>query len=104
MSPATPRPPRTSWQKPWVVAIVAPSKPANARARRSRRPHLLGSAGASSATTSSSSARRGAPRGRAREPALDRDEPLAHASRSSPVAMRVNVTSSMLSSGVPSAT
>ena len=37
MSPAMPRPPSTSWQKPWVVAIVAASKSAIARASRSRR-------------------------------------------------------------------
>src|SRR5213592_503879 len=36
-SPATPSPPSTSWQKPCVVAIVAASKPARARASRARR-------------------------------------------------------------------
>ena len=36
-SPATPSPPSTSWQNPWVVAIVAASKSASARTSRSRR-------------------------------------------------------------------
>ncbi len=36
-SPATPSPLSTSWQKPWVVAIVAASKSDTARASRSQR-------------------------------------------------------------------
>jgi hypothetical protein len=78
-SPATPRPLSTSWQNPCVVAIVAASKSATARARSSRR------------VSSGSLARSSTSRWRTR-------------SRSSPVAMRVNVTSRIFSSGMPSVT
>ena len=76
-SPATPRPPSTSWQKPCVVAIVALSKSASAAARFARRCSTSsGVPVASSAVTASPGA---SPAWRARQPALGRDEPLAHA-------------------------
>ena len=77
-SPAMPRPPSTSWQKPCVVAIVAASKSASARTSRSwrscdlvRRPvgeqrHDLVGAGRRAGQ-------------RALEPCSADDQPLAHA-------------------------
>ena len=77
-SPATPSPPSTSWQKPWVVAIVAASKSASARgeplAPHARPPSSVPVA--SSATTSSVG---GGARQRAVERLLGADQPLAHA-------------------------
>jgi hypothetical protein len=87
-----PQPPSTSWQKPWVVAIVAASKSASARARRSRRATISSGVPVASSSTTSSRSLAGAP-------ASARDSPCSHCtsrsrtrSRSSPVAMRVNVT------------
>ena len=81
MSPATPRLPRTSWQNPWVVAIVAASKSASARgeAVAARRAPRRRCRAASSATTSSPLRGGAAPASARAEPALDRDEPLADA-------------------------
>ena len=95
-----PSPPSTSWQKPWVVAIVAASKlgdgPGQAVARRS-----TASAGPSA---SSGDDRVVAPAERAGQrlapsprSALTRRSRTR--SRSSPVAIRVKVTSSSRSSG-----
>ena len=104
-SPATPRPPSTSWQNPCVVAIVAASKSASARPSRPRR------CWTSLAASRSRAAGRPRRRSSARAAASDRSSPRSAdtrrsrtRSRSSPVAMRVKVTSRRRSSGVPSAT
>ena len=77
-SPATPSPPSTSWQKPCVVAIVAASKSASARARRSRRCGDLLVASPARAARRPRRGRRVA-RQRAVERLLGADQPLAHA-------------------------
>ena len=78
MSPSTPRPPSTSWQKPWVVAMVAESKSASAAASRSRRRATsVGAAGGEQLHDRVVLRRRA--RQRALEPLLRADQPLAHA-------------------------
>jgi hypothetical protein len=96
MSPATPSPASTSWQNPCVVAIVAASNSASPRARRSRRfATSSGGPSARSLTTSSPSP--------VRSPRSVSTRRWRTRSRSSPVAIRVKVTSRSSFSGVPSA-
>ena len=77
-SPATPSPPSTSWQKPWVVAIVALSKSASACASRAaaQLDLLRGALGEQPHDLVAVGRRAGQ---RAGEPLLGADEPLAHA-------------------------
>ena len=99
-SPAIPRPPRTSWQKPWVVAIVAASKSASARgepARPRRGPRARAGRRGGRATSSSASA--GSPASTRSRPCSALTSRSRTRSRSSPVAMRVKVTSRSSSSG-----
>ena len=72
-SPATPSPPSTSWQKPWVVAIVAASKSASARASRARRASTTSRRPSASSRTTSS------PEATAAAPARARPRPAARA-------------------------
>ena len=102
-SPAIPSPPRTSWQKPWVVAIVAPSKLATARARLRWRAST--SAALPEASRSTSGSVPGSiPSRVARSPRSALAMRSRTRSRSSPVAIRVKVTSRSSSNGIPSAT
>ena len=71
-SPAMPSPPSTSWQKPWVVAIVAASKSASAWRSRSRRAARRPRAEEQPLDSSAGGAARASARS-----ALD--QPLAHA-------------------------
>ena len=93
-SPATPRPPSTSWQKPWVVAIVAASKSASAAARRVAAQRDLRRACRSPAARRPRRAASGAPASARPRPCSAPTSRSRTRSRSSPVAMRVNVTSS----------
>ena len=74
-----PRPPSTSWQKPCVVAIVAASKSASARASRSRRSRDLLARALGEQPRRPRRRCGGAPASARVEPLLGADEPLAHA-------------------------
>ena len=104
-SPQTPSAARTIWQKPCVVVIVAVSKLPSASANLRRRSDAGTGPPSASSCTTASSAGSAAPTSRYRPRLASADTSRSRTrSLSSPVAIRVKVTTRMSDSGTPSAT